>query len=95
MFFVEQYPLVVISTATFPCLFLPAHVIMGRESTRDIPLSQSAGMKDDINLSDNIPKTALRRFNLRLKVWCEGNLGNHEERYSDAKLYISLIWKYF
>jgi hypothetical protein len=95
MFFVEQYPLAVISRATFPCLFLPAQVIMGRESTRDMPLLQSAGMNEDINLVDNTRKASLRRFNLRLKVWYEGNLGNHEERYSDAKLYISLIRKYF
>jgi hypothetical protein len=69
--------------------------MMGRESTRDMPLSQSAGMNEDINLSDNTLKSSLRRFNLRLKVWYEGNLGNQEKRYSDAKPCISLIWKYF
>jgi hypothetical protein len=95
MFFVEQYPLAVISRATFPCLFLRAHVITGRESTRDMPLLQSAGMNEDINPADNTRKASLRRFNLRLKVRYEGNLGNREERYSDAKLYISLIRKYF
>jgi hypothetical protein len=58
---------------------------MGRESTRDMPLLQSAGMNEDINLVDNTRKASLRRFNLRLKVWYEGNLGNHEERYSGAK----------
>lgn len=77
MFFVEQYPLEVISGTTF--LFLPAQVMMGRESTRDISLSQSAGMNEDINFQDNTRKASLRRFNLRLKVWYESNLGNREE----------------
>lgn len=95
MFFVEQYPLDVIPGATFAFLFLPAQVITGRESTRDMPLSQSSGMNEDINLVDNTRKASSRRFNLRLKVWYEGSLGNQEERYSDAKLCISLIFKYF
>jgi hypothetical protein len=86
---------VIIGFFALPFLFLPAQVMTGRESTRDIPLSQSTGMNEDINLLDNILKASLRRFNLRLKVWYEGNSGNQEERYSDAKLCMSLIWKYF
>ena len=53
--------------------------MMGRESTRDMPLSQSAGMNEDINLSDNTLKASLRRFNLRLKVWYEGNFSDYQE----------------
>jgi hypothetical protein len=44
---------------------------------------------------DNILKASPIRFNLRLKVWYESNSGNQEERFSDAKPCISLIWKYF
>ena len=36
MFFVEHYPLVAISVATFPVLFFPAQVIMGIESISDV-----------------------------------------------------------
>ena len=41
IFFVEQYPLEVISVATFPTLFFPAQVMIGIESTNDFILSQS------------------------------------------------------
>ena len=46
MFFVEQYPLVAISVATFPVLFFPAQVMMGMESISDIIESQSVGLKE-------------------------------------------------
>ena len=41
MFFVEQYPLEVISVATFPTVLFPAQVMIGIESTNDFILSQS------------------------------------------------------
>jgi hypothetical protein len=75
---------------------IPTHAsYYGKGIDKGYALVTIIRMNEDINLVDNTRKASLRRFNLRLKVWYEGNFGNHEERYSDAKLYISLIRKYF
>jgi len=81
---------VIIGFLALSFLLLPEQVIMGRESTRDVPLSLSADMKEDIILVDNILNASPRRFNLRLKVWHKGSLGNQEERYTHTFYFNSI-----
>ena len=63
MFFVEQYPLVAISVATFPVLFFPAQVIIGIESISDVIESQSSGLKNVMRCFTSSLMASLIRFN--------------------------------
>jgi hypothetical protein len=54
----------VISGAILPVLFLPADVIIGMESNREIMGSRSSGLNDSTNLRDKTANASDNKFNL-------------------------------